>query len=757
MPATASSPRTQPALPGNGPLPRLVRGYLPAIIALAIGGAVSVACFLAAARWEYARTDASFERRAGNIVASVRRGIAIDLEVLYSLGEFFEASPGTVTRQQFHEFAWGTIARHPEIKALEWIPRIPAAHRAAFESAARARGLPQFQIRERNSQQQAIAAAERAEYFPVYYVEPLRGNETALGFDVASHPVRRAALEAAQDTGAAVATAPIALVQDQHPQPAFLVSLPIYYRRMPSESGSASPKGLRGFVLGVFRVRDLVERSIQGTDTQGVDLYIYDATEPAADALVYQRVSAGDGILRDGLGEKREKLRGGIFREVESRVGHRRWVFFLRPSPADLAANGTWVPRGVLLGSLLLTGLVVGYIGMALGRTARIERLVAERTREAEEANRAKSEFLANMSHELRTPLNGILGFAQMLQMPPVGALNAKQARYVQNIHASGVHLLNLVNDILDLARVEAGRLELHPTRIQLPPLIAEALDVVRPIATAKGLAPAWEAQAHLPPLYADPVRLKQILVNLLSNAVKFTPAGGSVTVRASRAATHEPDATEGAVCIAVEDTGIGIGAEDVGRLFRKFEQLESGFGKGQPGAGLGLALTKYLVELHGGTIGVQSPGRGRGTTATVRLPLRARVARPRILVADDDAELRALIAEGLSRWGWETRPAASLAEARQAIAQKPPDLAILDIAMPDGSGTDFVRELRHGLAPHLPVLMLTGLGADEGQAAVAAGANDYVVKPAQMELLHDKATKLLAGRQAASLLLRLS
>ncbi|MBI3988137.1 MAG: hypothetical protein HY347_00825 [candidate division NC10 bacterium] len=251
----------------------------------------------------------------------------------------------------------------------------------------------------------------------------------------------------------------------------------------------------------------------------------------------------------------------------------------------------------------------------------------------AEAASRAKSEFLANMSHELRTPLNPIIGFSEILQDQTVGPLNEKQARYVANIHKSGQHLLALINDLLDLSKVEAGRLDLRPQSFDLREALTETLIAIRLQADAKGLQLELSVDPALTALTADPVRVKQILDNLLSNAVKFTPDGGRVRVTAKlvargswlveRTPNHEPRTTSGDfVEIAVQDTGIGIRAEDLGQLFQPFAQLEEVYSKRYQGTGLGLALTKWLVELHGGTIWAESQGEGQGSTFTVRLPL---------------------------------------------------------------------------------------------------------------------------------------
>jgi len=376
-----------------------------------------------------------------------------------------------------------------------------------------------------------------------------------------------------------------------------------------------------------------------------------------------------------------------------------------------------------------------------------LERRVVERTRELEEANRTKSEFLANMSHELRTPLNAIIGFADLLKLQTFGPLTPKQERYVQNIQTGGVHLLNLVNDLLDLARIEAGRLDLQPEPTSLAAAAAEALESIRPLARQKGLAVASALDPDLPAVFADPLRLRQILTNLLSNAAKFTGAGGRVMVRARRlaaGATDRPGPGD-LVEIQVEDTGVGIAADDLPRLFRKFEQLDAGTAKTHQGTGLGLALTRQLVELHGGTITAQSPGRGHGSTFTVRLPLGPRRERPAVLVVDDDPTVRDLLLEALALWGWDGAAAETLAGARAALERATPALLILDAGLPDGSGVDFAREIRAGAAPHLPILMYTGLGAQEGLEACEAGADDYLVKPAPLELIRQKAGALLA------------
>jgi signal transduction histidine kinase len=227
-------------------------------------------------------------------------------------------------------------------------------------------------------------------------------------------------------------------------------------------------------------------------------------------------------------------------------------------------------------------------------------------------ASRHKSEFLANMSHELRTPLNAIIGFSQVLKEQMFGELNAAQAEYVDDVLSSGEHLLNLINDILDLAKVEAGRMELQPTTFELPGLLDNAMSMVRERATRQGVSLTTETDPSVGLMEGDERKVKQILFNLLSNAVKFTPGGGRVTLAAT--------ADDGQVEISVRDTGVGISAEDQVRIFEEFTQV--GPGATQEGTGLGLALTRRLVELHHGRLTVASEP-GAGSTFTVWLPLR--------------------------------------------------------------------------------------------------------------------------------------
>jgi signal transduction histidine kinase len=246
-------------------------------------------------------------------------------------------------------------------------------------------------------------------------------------------------------------------------------------------------------------------------------------------------------------------------------------------------------------------------------QNARLFHEIADKSRQLEVASQHKSEFLANMSHELRTPLNAIIGFSEVLSERMFGELNEKQEEYLTDIHASGQHLLSLINDILDLSKIEAGRMELELSDFHLPTALDSALTLVRERAGRRGIALNLSIDERLGQMRADERKVRQVVLNLLSNAIKFTPEGGRIDVRAMP--------VDGSVEVSVTDTGVGIAPEDQEAIFEEFRQVGTSAAK-QEGTGLGLALCRRFVELHGGKIWVQSEV-GRGSTFTFTIPVR--------------------------------------------------------------------------------------------------------------------------------------
>jgi len=372
-------------------------------------------------------------------------------------------------------------------------------------------------------------------------------------------------------------------------------------------------------------------------------------------------------------------------------------------------------------------------------RTAELEELNVQ----LETATRHKSEFLANMSHELRTPLNAIIGFSDVLleKEKMVGGLNEKQEEYVEDILGSGRHLLSLINDILDLSKVEAGRMELELTTFDLQMLLEDTLMLVRERATRHGIQLTLDVDTQVGDLTADGRKVKQILLNLLSNAVKFTPDGGKISVRTGRSA--------GLVEISVSDTGIGISPEDQQRIFEEFRQTKRKEPQEGEGTGLGLTLAKRFVELHGGRIWLESEV-GRGSTFTFTLPMRSVVEKtvttrdttldvqhkgPLVLVIEDDPSAAKLLSLYLTEAGFAFEVVNESEAAFEKVRTLHPAVITLDILMPGLDGWELLTRLKtDGLAERIPVVIISVL--DERGKGFALGAADYLVKPVDRQAL---------------------
>ena len=392
---------------------------------------------------------------------------------------------------------------------------------------------------------------------------------------------------------------------------------------------------------------------------------------------------------------------------------------------------------------------------------ADLERRVAERTALLEEANRAKSDFLANMSHELRTPLNSIIGFSEMLKDGVLGKLDAKQRGFVADIFDAGSHLLSLINDILDLSKVEAGMLQLEAGAVDIAALLKASMMVVREKAVAHRIRLDTQLDPALGAMLADERKLKQIAYNLLSNAVKFTPEGGTVTLSARRCARADvaldetlpgrlialPSGEDGEfLAITVEDSGVGIAEEHLPKLFEPFTQVDSSAARRQGGTGLGLSLVRRLAELHGGTVGVASRP-GAGSCFWVWLPYHEAAAAvqegqkmvessipsasavPLALVIEDDDRMAELITEQLRAEGFKVMRASTAEEGLVRAAKRRPQLITRVIFLPEMDGWEFMRRLKAD--PKLadtPVVIISM--SEDREHGLVLGARRVLQKP---------------------------
>jgi signal transduction histidine kinase/DNA-binding response OmpR family regulator len=418
-------------------------------------------------------------------------------------------------------------------------------------------------------------------------------------------------------------------------------------------------------------------------------------------------------------------------------------------------------------------GTPVQYISIRTDVTEckRVESALQKKNVELEEASRMKSEFLANMSHELRTPLNAIIGFSEVLKDGLLGELSERQRKFVGDIFGSGTHLLSLINDILDLSKVEAGKMTLDLELVPVHALLSNGLSIVREKAAARGIHVDMAASDDLVSIHADPRKLTQIVYNLLSNAVKFSPDGGHVTLRArvvSRGAVGQPSCawpgrslslanspfTE-FLEVRVTDDGIGMPQEALAQLFRPFTQIDSGLSREFEGTGLGLAMVKLLAELHGGAVAVESAV-GQGSCFTVWLPARTSdaeapmrvsagaISRARgrfgvrtALVVEDDAKAADLIRMQLEAEGFTVVHAATAETAVVLAGQQPLSLITLDMLLPTMDGWELLGRFKQvpDLARVPVVIMSIVADSDRG---FALGAAAVLQKPvARQDFYH--------------------
>jgi signal transduction histidine kinase len=578
--------------------------YFPIALIICAGLGFSAIATAWVARWEHVERQNQFQQQIDNLTTALQRSINRYSDLLLAIGDLYAVADNQVSQEEFATFVKRSLRFYSGIQALEWAPYIPHAARANYETELQSRGYPySLGMTERAASGKMIRAIARSAYVPVTYIEPFKGNEAALGFDLASDETRRVALERARNTGSLAATGRIKLVQEtRKDQYGFLMFLPIY---QPSIEAIAQRRQfLEGYVLGVFRIADVVEEALQDLN-YNVDFYIFDQTAPPDQQFLGVYESAQQQVSTLANQDIQRRLGDGSLCPTGDdctktlSFGQREWRILFLPSPAYTDGYLPWGTVATFTVGVLLTAGVILY--WVRSQTE------LKRTREL---STLKLRFFSMASHELRTPLSVILVTVQAIAANLETFSTEQKANALDRIQTSAKRMTQLLSDILTLTRAEAGKLEFVPEIVNLNALCWQIIDEVQTSIKSAEYPIVFTPLEGAQQAFLDPKLMRSILVNLLSNAIKYSPVDSKVELRLTCDMKH--------FYVCVVDQGIGIPLEAQSLIFEAFYRGNNV--NDAPGTGLGLAVVKTCVDLHQGQLIVKSSVNA-GTTITVVLP----------------------------------------------------------------------------------------------------------------------------------------
>ncbi|MDH3739848.1 MAG: CHASE domain-containing protein, partial [Alphaproteobacteria bacterium] len=574
---------------------------VPALV-FTFGGIAAVSGYLAINDYAIAPFEAEIDRAASETSAVLTESIDRHIAIAESTAALFSGPDVAVNRWAFLEFTRTLPDENPALSAIEWLPRVAKDQRVEFEKTAHADGLFDFRFVEPAADGRRVPAAQRSEYHPIYYVEPYAGNEAVLGLDLGADDRIAAFLAQVRDAGK-TAAAPADLMSGAlADRPGISILVPVFRTSIIPTTVAGRRDALSGFVRTTFRF-DLLFEALQSSvaGLPELDIYIFD--RDAANEL--SLIHAFSSQVADSPGRPinaKDALRSAYV-SVEHAVAGQRWTIVVKPVDNIFQSVVGFTAWGFAAFTLLLTALLLRHL-----ITIRLAK------DQAEAANRAKSEFLAMMGHELRTPLTAVIGFSDMMVGELFGPLSNKHYKqYTAHINSSATHLLELINSILNLSKVEDGHYRLEKEEFELADIWRSVFDILQASISESGVEVDEQLSKSPIRLNADPVAIRQILLNLVSNAIKFTGQGGRVSVTVSKG-------PEGRLILQVIDTGIGIAQEHLDLVLKPFRQVDNTMARMYEGIGVGLPLTRKLVELQGGELRIESKV-DEGTEVSVIFP----------------------------------------------------------------------------------------------------------------------------------------
>lgn len=587
--------------------------YLPIVLSLTVGILVSVGLYFFVESAEQERIRSTFDNAAEDRAVSIQRALAHKMEMFNAMTAFFQSVGTDVKPEIFKEYVMPFITQDPSIQAIEWIPYVRDSERAEF--TANAQNLyPNFQITELNADNEIVTAAQRNSYLPLYYVQPIDGNEVSVGFDVSADKVRRHMLHTSRDDNQPMAISHVTLVPDTSNQHGSVLFLPVYKTGMPIQTIAQRREAFAGFVMGVFLIGEVLDNAMMTLEPRPIDIRVFDISPEVKDDERFLHLLSGqiDEEILDQLTDEElaQDIEDAVFKVTrEFFIAGRKLSIVCTPAPGyHLTTGSGWQAPAVLILGLLITVLLAAYFYSAM----RHAYVMAEA---AEQANIAQSKFLANMSHQLRTPLNAIIGYSELLQEEAEDLHDEELTGDVERIFISAKYLLSLSDGILDLSKIKSGRIELHSETCKITHLVEEVERIAHVLAKQNGNTLTVNCPPDIGTMQTDITRLHQVLFNLLNNASDATE-NGELHMDVAR----ETESNKEWIRFSIKDQSGGMPPERRTWLLQALAHSDPHASGGEQSVRLGLAISSHFWQMMSGKFDIEVES-GKGTTYILKIP----------------------------------------------------------------------------------------------------------------------------------------